>query len=76
VAVKGFADRDLLELENTMKLITRHELSKYPTNTLRSLFRKTFDQLIKSALESHERRNALASLENIQREIASRDHSL
>jgi len=75
VAAKGFADRDPLELENTMKLITHYELSKYPTNGLRSLFRKTFDQLVKSAPASHERRNALASLENIQREICNRDYN-
>ncbi len=57
-----------------MKLITRSHLKRYSKHQLRALFKLTYDELIQSDQDSYERRNALASLENIQREIAQRDH--
>ena len=55
-----------------MKLITRNELANRPTSELRGLLRQTFDALARSAPESPERRNALASIENIQSEFRAR----
>ena len=55
-----------------MKLITRFELAAKNENELYALLREAFNELAKSKKESHERRNALASIENIQREIGSR----
>ncbi|MEL6570958.1 MAG: hypothetical protein AAFQ64_04825 [Pseudomonadota bacterium] len=55
-----------------MTLITRFELASLRQNQLRGLLRKTFNALVKSAPDSPERRNALASIENIQRELAAR----
>ncbi len=57
-----------------MKLITRSHLKHYSKRQLRTLFTAIYDELIKSDQHSYERRNALASLENIQSEIAQRDH--
>ena len=58
--------------EDTMTLITRFELASLSQNQLRGLLRKTFNVLVRSAPDSPERRNALASIENIQRELAGR----
>ena len=55
-----------------MKLITRFELTEKNDSELYSLLREAFNKLARSEPDSHERRNALASLENIQREISSR----
>jgi hypothetical protein len=55
-----------------MKLITRFELATRSTAELRALIRDLFNQLARSAPESAERRNALASLENVQAELAVR----
>jgi len=55
-----------------MKLTTRNELSKYNKNELYSMLRKTFNALASSDAGTAERRNALASIENIRREINSR----
>lgn len=55
-----------------MKLITRFELVAKSESELYALLREVFNELAKSEPDSHERRNALASLENIQREIGSR----
>jgi hypothetical protein len=55
-----------------MKLITRFELAARSTSELRGLLRQTFDALAGSAPQSADRSNALASLENIQAELASR----
>lgn len=55
-----------------MKLITRYELVNRPTSELHGLLRQTFNTLVRSAPESPERRNALASIENIQSELAVR----
>lgn len=55
-----------------MKLITRFELASKNTNELRGLLGHVFNELARSKPNSHQRRNALASIENIQREITSR----
>ncbi len=55
-----------------MKLITRFELAAKSENELYALLRAVFNELARSEPDSHERRNALASIENIQREIGSR----
>lgn len=59
--------------EDAMTLITRFELTSVSQTQLRGLLRETFNALVQSAPDSLERRNALASIENIQRELASRD---
>lgn len=58
--------------EETMKLITRFELASTRTGDLYALRRDVFNNLVRSKPESPERRNALASLENIDAEIAVR----
>lgn len=55
-----------------MKLITRHELASKSILELRGLYRKVFNALVQSNSESAERRNALASLENISDELNQR----
>ncbi len=55
-----------------MKLITRFELAAKTETELYALLRKVFNELAKSDPDTHQRRNALASIENIQTEIGSR----
>ncbi len=55
-----------------MRLITRFELAAKNENELRGLLRNAFNELARSEPDTHQRRNALASIENIQREIGSR----
>jgi hypothetical protein len=55
-----------------MKLITRFELATKSESELYALLRGVFNELSRSEPDSHERRNVLASIENIQREIGSR----
>ena len=55
-----------------MKLLTRFELAAKNKTELDFLLRESFNELAKSNANTHERRNALASIENIQREISSR----
>ena len=55
-----------------MKLVTRFELASKSTGELRGLYRDIFNALVGNDAYSHERRNALASLENIRSELASR----
>ena len=55
-----------------MKLGTRFELASRSTRELHTLIRDLFNELANSAPESAERRNALASLENVQAELACR----
>ena len=55
-----------------MILITRFELAAKSENELYDLLREVFNELARSDLDTHQRRNALASIENIQREIGSR----
>ena len=55
-----------------MKLVTRFELASKFTSQLRGLYRDIFNALVGNDEHNHERRNALASLENIRAELASR----
>jgi len=55
-----------------MKLITKFELAAKNKNESYGLYRKVFNELARSNPHSHERRNALVSLENIRYEISSR----
>lgn len=55
-----------------MKLITRFELAARPTRELHALKCELFNALARSAPDSHERRSALASLENVDAELAAR----
>jgi thymidylate kinase len=55
-----------------MKLITRFELAAKNENELHGLLRIVFNELAKSEPQTLERVNALASLENIENELASR----
>ena len=59
-------------LEVNMKLYTRFELAARTTRELHVLIRILFNELARSAPESAQRRNALASLENVQAELACR----
>ncbi|MES9970976.1 MAG: hypothetical protein ABW092_13160 [Candidatus Thiodiazotropha sp.] len=55
-----------------MKLVTRFELAAKSKNELHAYLREAFNELARSEPETHQRRNALASIENIQTELASR----
>ncbi|MES9999175.1 MAG: hypothetical protein ABW125_07215 [Candidatus Thiodiazotropha lotti] len=55
-----------------MKLVTRFELAAKNENELHGLLREAFNALAGSEPDSHQRRNALASIDNIQNELASR----
>jgi hypothetical protein len=50
-----------------MKLISNHELQQRSESELSILFRKVSEGLARTSRGSPERRNALASLENISR---------
>ncbi len=52
-----------------MRLITRFELAAKNENELRGLLRNAFNELVRSDYDTYQRRNALASVENIQNEI-------
>ena len=55
-----------------MRLITRFEMEAKNESELYSLLREAFNELARNEPDIHQRRSALASLENIQREISSR----
>lgn len=55
-----------------MKLVSRFELAAKNENELHALLGEAFNELARSEPETHQRMNALASIENIQREISSR----
>lgn len=55
-----------------MRQIARFELAGMRDSELRGLLRQVFNELVKSDPGSHERRNALASIETIQHELNSR----
>ena len=55
-----------------MKLVTQFELADKNENELYGLLREAFNELARSEADSHDRRNALASIEIIQNELASR----
>lgn len=58
--------------ESNMKLITRFELATLNETELHGLYRKIFNLLVQSEPHSAQRRNCLASLENIQNELGAR----
>jgi hypothetical protein len=58
----------------TMKLISTHELNKCSDSELSALFHTVWISLIRTTRGSPERRNALASLENIGRARTSRQY--
>lgn len=65
-------DRASLQHKETiMKLTTRFELASKSTHELRALYRDIFNA-IATFEQPHERRNALASLENIRAELSDR----
>jgi len=55
-----------------MRLVTRFELAAKKEHELHALLRTAFNEAAKSKPDSYQRRNALASIENIQNELASR----
>ena len=55
-----------------MRLMTRFELAAKSENELYALYREVFNRLAQSEPNTLERTNALASLENIEREIHAR----
>jgi hypothetical protein len=55
-----------------MKLITKFELAAKNKTELHGLLREMFNELAKSNPNTHQRRNALASIENIQVELTMR----
>lgn len=55
-----------------MRLVTRFEMAAKNESELYGLLRNAFNELAKSNPHTHQRRNALASIENIQREIGTR----
>ncbi|WP_299680574.1 hypothetical protein [uncultured Roseobacter sp.] len=55
-----------------MRLITRFDLAKLSSAELHKLQRTTFGALVRSDFGTVTRRNALASLENIERELILR----
>jgi hypothetical protein len=56
----------------TLKLILNHDLQKRSESELSALFCTVSKGLVRTKRGSHERRNALASLENISRARAAR----
>ncbi len=55
-----------------MRLVTRFEMAAKNINELHSLLRVDFNELAKSNPDTYQRRNALASIENIQVELGAR----
>lgn len=55
-----------------MRLITNFELATKSINELRAMLRECYIALAMSSKGSPERRNALASIENTQRELGVR----
>lgn len=55
-----------------MKLVTKFELAAKNKNELHALLREALNELARSEPDTYQRRNALASIENIQSELASR----
>jgi len=57
-----------------MKLISTHELNKCSDSELAALFHTVWISLVRTRRGSPERRNALASLENIGRARSTRQY--
>jgi len=58
-----------------MKLITRNEAAKLSLAELQGLLREAFNELAAAPRCSEERKNALCSLEAIERELKARGPS-
>jgi hypothetical protein len=58
--------------EETMKLLTRFELASKRTSELHALHRDALKAFNAAARGTQERRNALATLDNLEAEICSR----
>jgi len=58
-----------------MKLVTRFELANLSIEELHGIYRASFNALAASNSDTPERRNALASLDNICRELSCRHSS-
>ncbi|MCB9989742.1 MAG: hypothetical protein H6868_10510 [Rhodospirillales bacterium] len=56
------------------KLLTHFELASRSERDLRALLRDLFNALARSDADSSERRNTLASLDNVRREISARQN--
>lgn len=61
-----------LKKETQMKLITQFDAAKHTTAELHSLYREAFNAFAAAPRGSEQRRSALASLNNIERVLASR----
>jgi len=59
-------------MEDHMKLVTRFEAASLSTAQLHGVFREAFNAFSVAPRGSQERQDALASLENIEAELASR----
>lgn len=57
-----------------MRLMTVFQLAGIRESELRSLLRQAFNKLAKKDLCSNERKNVLAYIDAIQRELAARQH--
>ncbi len=55
-----------------MRVITRCELAGKSANELRGLLRQAFNELAKTTPRSYDHRNALTSIDNIQKELSNR----
>lgn len=60
--------------EPMTKLLTHFELASRSERDLRALLRDLFNALARSDADSSERRNTLASLDNVRREISARQN--
>lgn len=69
---KGSDGRGLLTQEDKMRLITQFELATKSTSELHGMLRACFNELVMSSPDSHQHRNALASIKNIQQELGMR----
>jgi len=70
--IKGPDERGLEQKEEIMRLISNYELYRQSESELSALFCTVSKGLVRTKRGSPERRNALASLENISRARAVR----
>ena len=70
--IKGPDERGLEQKEEIMRLISNYELYRQSESELSALFCTVSKGLVRTKRGSPERRNALASLENISRARAMR----
>ena len=70
--MKGPDERGFEQKEEDVKLISNHELQQRSESELSELFRALSEGLVRTTRGSPERRNALASLENLSLARAER----